>query len=104
MPCATTRKKSVTDRAKRYRANQPGCIPSGPRKCAGCGATKQLMVDHKSGNENDGRKSNLQWLCRSCNTKKGALMAKRGTGRRTRQYNPKGGDIWAARKAHGNPG
>lgn len=46
------------------------------------------MVDHKSGNEDDGRKSNLRWLCRSCNTKAGSVMAKRGTGRRTRQYNP----------------
>ena len=46
------------------------------------------MVDHKDGFEDHGQKSNLQWLCRSCNNRKGAVMAKRGTGRRTRQYNP----------------
>jgi hypothetical protein len=154
MNCARTRKQSVTDRAKRYRANQPACLPSGPRKCAECGRSDvKLLVDHKDGYEEHGQKSNLQWLCRSCNNRKGALMAKRGTGRRTRQYNPKatggaqstaayaravsthesvyipgkgrvgahdeGGaiihatpkskrreyaaDIWAARKAHGNP-
>jgi hypothetical protein len=27
--CARTRKQKVTDRAKRYRANQPGCTPKG---------------------------------------------------------------------------
>ena len=58
------------------------------------------MVDHKSGNEDDGRKSNLQWLCRSCNAKKGYLMSKRGTGRRTRQYNPKKAVPTLAQYAH----
>ena len=48
----------------------------------------QLMIDHKDGNEANGRKSNLRWLCRSCNTREGAKMAKKGKGRRTVQYNP----------------
>ena len=31
---------------------------------------------------------NLQWLCKSCNTKKGIAAAKAGEGRRTHQMNP----------------
>jgi len=86
--CATIRKARVTDRALRYRANQPACKPAGPRRCAECGARSQLMVDHADGHEENGRRSNLRWLCRSCNTRLGAMMAKTGKGRRTKQYNP----------------
>lgn len=39
------------------------------RRCAKCGATKNLVVDHKNGNRRDGRDSNLRLLCRSCNAK-----------------------------------
>lgn len=88
--CPVTRKQKVSDRAKRYRANQPACQPSGPRRCELCGNTSGLMVDHVDGNESHGLKSNLRWLCRSCNTKLGAAMAKAGQGRRTVQYNPGG--------------
>jgi hypothetical protein len=89
-PCAVTRRRTVTDRAKRYRANQPGCKPGGVKKCKLCDAKRDLMVDHKDGNESNGRKSNLRWLCRSCNTLLGAEMARTGEGRRTVQYNPGG--------------
>jgi hypothetical protein len=142
-PCASTRKADVTDRAKRYRANQLGCKPAGAKKCKLCGSKSDVMVDHVDGNESNGRKSNLRWLCRSCNTVLGAEMARTGQGRRTVQYNPAhkgaqtlgeymqavlqhtrgahddGGriihdtpkrkreefasEIWAARKARGNP-
>ncbi len=92
-PCAVTRRRTVTDRAKRYRANQPGCKPGGVKQCKLCKAKRDLMVDHKDGDESNGRKSNLRWLCRSCNTYLGAEMARTGQGRRTVQYNPseKGG-------------
>jgi hypothetical protein len=86
--CARTRKETVTDRAKRYRANQAGCLPSGPRRCALCESRRFLTVDHKDGFEANGAKSNLRWLCKSCNTRLGAAMAKKGKGRRTAQYNP----------------
>lgn len=87
-PCASTRKEKVTDRARRYRANQPGCRPGGLKKCKLCGSRSDMMVDHADGNESNGRKSNLRWLCRSCNTLLGAEMARTGEGRRTVQYNP----------------
>jgi hypothetical protein len=86
--CARTMKPNVSDRAKRYRANQPGCRPSGLKKCKLCGSRSDVMVDHVDGNESNGRKSNLRWLCRSCNNTLGAEMAKTGQGRRTVQYNP----------------
>ncbi len=86
--CARTVKSKVTDRAKRYRANQPGCRPSGLKKCKLCGSRSDVMVDHADGNESNGKKSNLRWLCRSCNNTLGAEMAKSGVGRRTVQYNP----------------
>jgi hypothetical protein len=88
MNCARTRKTHVSDRAKRYRANQEACRPSGSRECAICGSTRFLTIDHKDGNESNGAKSNLRWLCKSCNTRKGAKMARKGKGRRTAQYNP----------------
>jgi hypothetical protein len=140
-PCASTRKTHVSDRAKRYRANQRGCKPAGVRKCKLCGSKSDVMVDHIDGNESNGSKRNLRWLCRSCNTLLGAEMARTGQGRRTVQYNPQGAqtlgeyvlavlehtrgahdeagklihatpkwkrqeyasEIWAARKARGNP-
>jgi hypothetical protein len=88
-PCPIIRKeREVTDRARRYRANQDGCRPAGPKKCELCGARSDLMIDHKNSNESDGRRSNLRWLCRSCNTRLGAKAAREGLGRRTAQYNP----------------
>jgi 5-methylcytosine-specific restriction endonuclease McrA len=91
-PCAAGRKPvgQLTDRAKRYRANSPACLPDGPRRCAYCGSTRNVEVHHADGNENNGRRSNLVWACRSCNTAIGAAMKAAGVGRRTRQYNPEG--------------
>jgi len=96
--CAVTLKDHVTDRAKRYRANQPGCLPAGLKKCKLCGSARFLTVDHADGDESNGAKSNLRWLCKSCNTKLGIRDAKEGRGRRTAQYNPKGArsfDQWS---------
>ena len=78
----------VTDRAKRYRAHQPTCRPPGPAKCALCGSTRFLVIDHKDGDESNGSPDNLRWLCKSCNTRLGLAMARAGQGRRTHQYNP----------------
>lgn len=88
--CARIRKpvEKISDRAKRYRANQEGCKPTGPKRCVYCGKTKgQIVVDHVDGDESNGRRSNLVWACKSCNTALGAAYAKRGRGVRTRQYN-----------------
>ena len=78
----------ITDRAKRYRANAPGCCPPPPRRCARCASTRFVVVDHKDGDESNGSPGNLRWLCKSCNTKLGKAMARAGMGKRTRQYNP----------------
>jgi Tfp pilus assembly protein PilE/5-methylcytosine-specific restriction endonuclease McrA len=78
----------ITDRAHRYRAN--AMPPPGPKQCALCGSRRFVVIDHKDGHEENGARSNLRWLCKSCNTSLGAEMAKHGKGRRTRQYNPAG--------------
>ena len=80
----------LTDRAKRYRANAPGCRPAGPRQCVYCRARKNVGVHHLDGDESNGRKSNLAWACKSCNTRLGYLFKRAGAGARTRQYNPRG--------------
>ena len=89
-PCAIERKpvSKITDRAKRYRANQPGCKPAGPKQCSYCPSRKNVEVHHKDGNESNGSSSNLAWACRSCNTEMGAAMKAAGRGVRTRQMNP----------------
>lgn len=75
----------ITDRAHRYRAQRK---VRGPRQCAKCGSKRFLTVDHVDNDESNDRPSNLQWLCKSHNTEKGARAARMGIGRRTRQYNP----------------
>ncbi len=77
----------TTDRAKRYAANRN--VADDPKKgCLFCGSKRFLTVDHLSGDETDGTPANLAYLCKSCNTRKGATFAKAGIGRRTAQYNP----------------
>ena len=79
----------ITDRAKRYRANRTP--PAGPKRCSYCGSTRNVVIDHKDGDEANGRQSNLAWACKSCNTARGMLFAKLGKGVRTRQMNPEKG-------------
>lgn len=81
-------RRNVTDRAHRYRAN---ALASGRRVCALCGSKKNLTVDHKNGQPDDTRRSNLQYLCKGCNTAKGFWFKSIGKGRLTHQYNPAGG-------------
>ena len=78
----------ITDRAKRYRAHHPGCRPTGPAKCALCGSTRFLVIDHIDGDESNGSPENTRFLCKACNTRLGLQMARAGVGKRTRQYNP----------------
>jgi hypothetical protein len=77
--------KDITDRAKRYRAQQN---VKGPKRCVVCGSTKNLDVMHLSGDESDGASKNLAYGCRSCNAALGAAFKKIGSKIRTRQYNP----------------
>jgi hypothetical protein len=77
---------ALTDRAHRYRANRNA--PAGPRKCAFCGATKDVQVGHLDGHEENDDPDNLVWNCRSCNAILSHQFKKLGLGRRTRQYNP----------------
>jgi hypothetical protein len=80
----------ITDRAKRYRANQDEVRPGPPKLCGFCGSGRTVEVHHVDGNEDNGEPENLMWACRSCNTRIGHLMAANGLGKRTRQYNPFG--------------
>lgn len=77
----------ITDRAKRYRANHPDCRPPGPRRCHLCGSRKNVDVHHLDGNEDHGAPENLIFACRACNAAIGAAYAKKGIGKRTRQFN-----------------
>ena len=77
----------ITDRAKRYRANKPGCAPPGPRVCEYCGSDKNVDVHHRDGDESNGRKSNLAYACRSCNMRIANWHMRSGKGVRTRQFN-----------------
>ncbi len=78
----------ITDRAKRYRAQQN---VTGPKRCVICGSTRNLDVMHLSGDEADGASKNLAYGCRRCNSKLAAAFKKAGSKIRTRQYNPASG-------------
>jgi hypothetical protein len=78
-------KKSITDRAQRYRAQRA----VGARdRCMYCGRPRPRDVDHINGREEDNAPENLAPACHRCNTHKGLVFARTGIGRRTRQFNP----------------
>jgi hypothetical protein len=79
---------NITDRAKRYRAQNN---VTGPRKCVLCGSRSDLGVMHLTGNESHGETANLAYGCRSCNGKLAAAFKRIGAGRPTNQYNPSSG-------------
>ena len=82
--------RTVTDRAHRYRANQ--LAPVAGKVCLFCGSTQFLVPDHWDGHPDHTTPDNLEHLCKSCNTAKGAAFRTAGRGRLTHQYNPtKGG-------------
>jgi hypothetical protein len=77
--------EEITDRAKRYRAQN---AVEGPKRCVFCNGNRDLQVLHLSGDETDGERKNLAWGCRSCNGKLSAAWQRLGSPVRTRQYNP----------------
>ncbi len=81
-------REDVTDRRQRQRANE--LRPDGSN-CYWCGHPHKLMVAHVDGDESNLHERNLGLTCRSCNSKVAYQMKSAGVGRRTRQYNPKGG-------------
>jgi hypothetical protein len=83
---------NITDRAHRYRANK--LAPVAGKKCLLCGSTKNLVPDHWDGHPDHTNPANLEVLCKSCNTAKGAAFAKAGRGRLTNQYNPTVAGSW----------
>jgi hypothetical protein len=103
---------NITDRAKRYRAQN---AVSGPQQCVMCGSRSDLQVMHLSGNESHGESANLAYGCRSCNGKLSAAFKALSLGVPTNQYNPAKSGIptfeqymWAVsnhtRKAHDEGG
>ena len=84
------KRRNVTDRALRYRAN--ATPPPGPKRCCLCGNPKaRAEVGHVNGHEEDTDPRNLFWTCRSCNVKAANTLRKAKMGRLTKQYNPAGG-------------
>src|SRR5271165_5781590 len=80
--------ETLTDRAKRYRAQNQ---VEGPKECVICGAHGKLDVMHLDGNESNGELANLAYGCRSCNVKLANGFRRIGAGVKTRQYsNPSG--------------
>jgi hypothetical protein len=78
----------IGDRAKRYRAHHPDFIPALPKKCALCRSTRNIEIDHKDGDESNGARRNLRWLCRSCNAQHGVNLKRAGRGKRASRTNP----------------
>jgi hypothetical protein len=85
---AAAHQVNITDRAKRYRAQNN---VTGPRKCVLCGSRADLGVMHLTGNESHGETANLAYGCRSCNGKLAAAYKAVGAGKPTNQYNPSSG-------------
>ena len=79
---------NITDRAKRYRAQNN---VTGQRKCVLCGSRSDLGVMHLTGNESHGERENLAYGCRSCNGKLAAAFKALNLGKPTNQYNPSSG-------------
>lgn len=79
-------KTEITDRAKRYRAQNNA--PPGRKICNFCANSANVDIDHITGDESDGEPENLMYLCRECNTTKGIVQGRNRIGARTRQYNP----------------
>ena len=92
----------ITDRAKRYRANQLDVRPLGPKQCRYCESRRNVGVHHVDGNENNGTRRNLAWACKSCNGKIAAYHKKHGIGRRVQQYNPSKLSRKSQMEAYGN--
>lgn len=76
----------ITDRAKRYRAQRNK--PPGPRRCNVCSSRENVDIDHITGDESDGERENLWYLCRPCNARKAVVQKRNRIGIRTRQFNP----------------
>ncbi len=89
-PAAGFRKSvhEISDRAKRYRANRPEVRPELPKICATCGSDRNVGVGHIDGDENNGKRSNLEWTCKRCNALLAVWMKRRGLGERVNQSNP----------------
>ena len=94
----TAKKRNVTDRAKRYRANRNP--PPGPKLCNFCGSRRNVDIDHVTGDEGDDAPENLMYLCRRCNTSKGVTQTRNRIGVRTEQYNPRKGPSFAQFRHH----
>ena len=75
----------VTDRAKRYRAQQ-SVEPMD--RCFACGAKNPLDVHYIDGHEDNGEPFNLTRACRSCNVIIANVMRRQRMGVKTRQFNP----------------
>ena len=83
-------RSNLTDRAKRYRAQN---AVRGEKRCVLCGTRGRLDVMHLDGNESNGDPRNLAYGCRSCNGKLAAAFKRIGAGVPTNQYNPASGSV-----------
>lgn len=86
----SSQRSNLTDRAKRYRAQN---AVRGEHRCVLCNARGRLDVMHLDGDENHGEPANLAHGCRSCNGKLAAAFKRIGAGVLTNQYNPAKGGV-----------
>jgi hypothetical protein len=99
--------EEIGQKGRSARSNHPTMRPIGPKKCELCGSKKNIVVDHKNGNNADIRRGNHRWLCNACNIREGYRHKRLGIGTRQErqpgQTAPEVGTIVVVKKTTTRP-